>query len=164
MPTTLTCPDTTCRRQLRVPDELLGQCVKCPRCGKVFTAAAESTPLPAASAARDERALGRNGRSEDEDDYDRPAQRPRRRDYLPHRGTTILVCGILSVVTGLGFIFGPMAWAMGNTDLHEIRAGRMDPEGEGAVNAGRICGMIGTVLGILTILSCFLGFAAIWLS
>jgi hypothetical protein len=38
---------------------------------------------------------------------------------------------------------------MGNNDLAEIRAGRMDPEGESSTNAGRICGMIATILGII---------------
>ena len=60
----------------------------------------------------------------------------------PHRGTLILVLGILSLV-----VCGPVgiaAWIMGNTDLKEIDAGRMDPAGRGNTNAGRICGMIGT--------------------
>jgi hypothetical protein len=34
---------------------------------------------------------------------------------------------------------------MGNADLKEMRAGRMDAEGEGVTNAGRICGMISTI-------------------
>ena len=38
---------------------------------------------------------------------------------------------------------------MGNSDLVEMRAGRMDPEGEGVTQAGRICGMIGTGLNVL---------------
>jgi hypothetical protein len=42
-----------------------------------------------------------------------------------------------------------MSWIMGNNDLQEIRAGRMNREGEGQTNAGRICGIIGTVLNAL---------------
>jgi hypothetical protein len=38
---------------------------------------------------------------------------------------------------------------MGNNDLAEMRAGRMDPEGEGLTNAGRICGIIGTILMVV---------------
>ncbi len=65
----------------------------------------------------------------------------------PHRGTIILVLGILSlVVCG---IMGPIAWVMGNTDLREMAAGRMDRSGEGATQAGRICGMIATILMIV---------------
>jgi hypothetical protein len=38
---------------------------------------------------------------------------------------------------------------MGNNDLKEMRAGRMDPEGESNTNVGRICGMISTILHIV---------------
>jgi hypothetical protein len=65
----------------------------------------------------------------------------------PHRGTLILVLGILGLV-----ICGPCgiaAWIMGNGDLKEIDAGTMDPAGRGMTNAGRICGMIATILLIL---------------
>ena len=48
----------------------------------------------------------------------------------PHRGSAVLTLGILSLVI-CGIILGPIAWAMGHADLNEMRAGRMDPEGEG---------------------------------
>ncbi len=65
----------------------------------------------------------------------------------PHRGTTILVLGILSLVCcGL---LGIPAWLMGNADLKEMAAGTMDPAGQGTTSAGKICGIIGTVLAIL---------------
>lgn len=67
-----------------------------------------------------------------------------------HRGTLILVLGILSIV--LCQILGPFAWVMGNNDLKKIAAGTMDPEGQQTTNAGKICGIIGTILGILLIL------------
>jgi hypothetical protein len=101
--------------------------------------------------------------SEDEsdDDYgDHDVRRRRRHDLEPHRGTMILVLGILSIVfTGLGFILGPIAWIMGSNDLTAIRAGRMDPDGEGTTSAGRICGIIGTILGSLSLICCLLYFA-----
>jgi hypothetical protein len=66
-------------------------------------------------------------------------------------GTTILVLGILSlVVCGL---LGPVAWVMGNNAIRE-----MDSQpgvlfrNRGNVTAGRICGIIGTVLLILSVL------------
>jgi hypothetical protein len=65
----------------------------------------------------------------------------------------ILVPGILSLVMA-GPILGPIAWIMGNSDLKEIRAGRMDPEGESQTNAGRICGMIATILSISGLVLC----------
>jgi hypothetical protein len=80
----------------------------------------------------------------------------------PHRGTLILVFGIIGLVACM--FFAPFAWIMGNHDLAEMRSGRMDPEGEGLTNAGRICGIIGTVLfGILVVLNvcgCFVGIIA----
>ncbi|MBI5819780.1 MAG: DUF4190 domain-containing protein [Verrucomicrobia bacterium] len=67
----------------------------------------------------------------------------------PHRGTLILVFGILSLVfcAPLGIV----AWIMGNGDLKQMDAGTMDPSGRSNTNAGRICGIIGTVLLILGI-------------
>ncbi len=71
----------------------------------------------------------------------------------PHRGTLILVFGILGIV-----LCGPLgiaAWVMGNGDLKEMNAGLMDPSGRDNTNAGRICGIIGTVLLILNVLAVF---------
>jgi hypothetical protein len=65
----------------------------------------------------------------------------------PHRGTLILVFGILGI-TVCG-IFGPIAWIMGKADINEIRAGTMDPSGEQLTNIGRILGIVGTVLIVL---------------
>jgi hypothetical protein len=65
----------------------------------------------------------------------------------PHRGTVILVLGILGLV-----VCAPLAiaaWVMGSNDLKEMDAGTMDPTGRGATNAGKICGIIGTILMIL---------------
>lgn len=77
----------------------------------------------------------------------------------PHRGTLILVLGILGIV--LCAVLAPFAWMMGNTDLREMAAGRMDRSGEGLVQAGRICGIIGTVLLIVSVLIVCLYFAVI---
>jgi hypothetical protein len=70
----------------------------------------------------------------------------------PHRGTLILVLGILGIV-----VCGPLgivAWIMGNTDLKEIDGGLMDPAGRGNTNAGRICGMIATILMAVSLVVC----------
>lgn len=70
----------------------------------------------------------------------------------------ILVLGILSlVVCGL---LGPVAWVMGNNAL---KSGAVDPAQAGAVNAGRICGMVASaflVLGLVYVIF-FGGLAAI---
>lgn len=77
----------------------------------------------------------------------------------PHRGTTVLVLGILSIVVCP--ICGIFAWIMGNKDLAAIAAGQMDPEGLGNTKAGRICGIIGTILGIIGIIFMIIYFVVI---
>ncbi|MDT8300278.1 MAG: DUF4190 domain-containing protein [Sedimentisphaerales bacterium] len=67
----------------------------------------------------------------------------------PHRGVLILVLGILGIVCC--FICGIVAWVMGNNDMREIDAGRMDPTGRGLTQAGKICGMVGVILSIVAI-------------
>ena len=66
----------------------------------------------------------------------------------PHRGALILTFGILSIVCC--FPFGIAAWIMGNNDMQQIEAGMMNPSGKGITNAGKICGIVGTIIGILT--------------
>jgi hypothetical protein len=173
----INCP--SCQRRLQVPDSLIGQDVQCPTCGATFVASVGGQPskpverLPEVGVSARETApeeaddKPRRRRPAEDDDYgdydedDDRYRRRRRRDLAPHRGSTILTLGILSLVLGcLGLIFGPIAWAMGNTDMTEIRSGRMDPDGEGLTNAGRICGMIGTILGIIgLVLGCLWIFA-----
>lgn len=68
----------------------------------------------------------------------------------PHRGTLVLVLGILGLV-----ICGPLgiaAWVMGSSDLKEMDAGLMDPSGRSTTQAGKICGMIATILMIIAVL------------
>ena len=67
-----------------------------------------------------------------------------------HRGILILVLGILGLV-----ICGPLgivAWVMGSGDLKEIDAGTMDPAGRGTTQAGKICGIIATILMIIGVI------------
>jgi len=80
----------------------------------------------------------------------------------PHRGTLILVLGILGLI-----VCGPLgiaAWIMGSSDLKEMSAGTMDPSGRGNTSAGQICGMIATILmiiGLIGVAMFFMfGFAA----
>jgi hypothetical protein len=65
----------------------------------------------------------------------------------PHRGTVILVLGILGIVCC--FICGIIAWVMGSSDLKEMSAGRMDASGQGLTQAGKICGMVSVILQIV---------------
>lgn len=76
-----------------------------------------------------------------DDDYDDDDDRD---DLEPHRGSTILVLGLLALlVCGL---IGPFAWSMGSTDLKKMAAGEMDDSGRGETQAGYICGIIATLL------------------
>jgi hypothetical protein len=67
----------------------------------------------------------------------------------PHRGTLILVFGILGLVVCMPF--GIAAWVMANTDLQSMEAGRMDRTGEGLTKAGKILGIISVVILIVGI-------------
>jgi ferric-dicitrate binding protein FerR (iron transport regulator) len=73
-----------------------------------------------------------------------PAEQPAAK---AHRGGVILALGLIGLLAC--WICGAFAWSMGNTDLQEMRAGIMDRSGEGLTQAGRICGMISVILGIL---------------
>jgi len=90
----------------------------------------------------------------------RRRERPSRRSYgAPHRGGMILAFGLIGLIGNfialgpLAIIFAIMAWVMGNADMGEIQAGRMDPEGEGMTQTGRILGIIGTIIGSLYVLA-----------
>jgi uncharacterized membrane protein YjgN (DUF898 family) len=75
--------------------------------------------------------------------------------YYPEdsQATTVLVLGILSLV--LCQILGPIAWVMGNNELAGIDAGRRPPQNRGTAQAGRILGIISTVLMIIGIVVLF---------
>jgi hypothetical protein len=67
----------------------------------------------------------------------------------PNRGGTVLVLGILSLV--VCSIMGPIAWSMGSEELRRIDAGQAPPDGRGNANAGKICGIISSVLMIVMV-------------
>lgn len=161
MPEVVSCP--ACQRKLQVPEAYFGQSVQCPECKQIFTAAAPGSvppavsvppPLPAASETPPLPADGpeeleappRRRRFEDDEDDRDYRDRPRRRYVAPHRGSLILTFGILAIIPCLMPIFGPLAWIMGSHDLAEIRAGKMEAEGEGLTQGGRILGIIFTSL------------------
>ncbi len=70
--------------------------------------------------------------------------------YEEHRGTMILVFGILGIACC--FPFGIAAWVMGNADMQKINAGIMDPKGKGTTNAGKICGIVSVALASIGII------------
>jgi predicted Zn finger-like uncharacterized protein len=128
----------------------------CPRCG-------EAVPAGAARCLR-------CGQPFDEEEEDQSWERGVRRDSEPHRSGLLLTLGVVSIVCGAlgtaffccapvaalflvaGFSCGIPAWVMGHRDLAKMRAGEMDPRGEGVAYGGRICGIIGTILNIVGLL------------
>ena len=68
----------------------------------------------------------------------------------PHRGVLVLVLGILGLV-GCGILTGIPAWVIGSGDLKAMDAGTMDPSGRSLTNAGKICGMIATIIAIVAV-------------
>lgn len=73
------------------------------------------------------------------------------------QASTVLVLGILGLV--LCQVLSPFAWVMGSRVVNEIDGSRGAYGGRGIANAGRVCGIVGTVLIGLTILLVF-GFVA----
>jgi len=68
----------------------------------------------------------------------------------PHRGTLILVLGILSLIV-CGPLLGIPAWIMGRGDLKTIDAGQMDPAGRDLTKIGMILGILSTAFAILAV-------------
>jgi ABC-type nickel/cobalt efflux system permease component RcnA len=68
----------------------------------------------------------------------------------PHRGTLILMFGILGLV--VCFPFGIAAWVMGGADIAAMNRGEMDRSGESITNTGRILGIISVVLAAIGVL------------
>lgn len=136
----------------------------CPGCDRLLPAGAGRC-----STCGERQAAARNRREEP-----RGYGPPVRRDAEPHRGSAILVMGIMSMVVLffgcpfvvpwlIGIVLGVLAWVMGSADLAKMKRGEMDTEGQSNTRAGWVCGIIGTVLNTVLLLGCgtAIGFA-IW--
>lgn len=161
-----------CGQMLRVADEHAGKKARCPACGTVA-----DVPLPAGQSPLVEPGspfmgqppLGAESGSPFAD-KPHPAEQPggwaeRRQpeinpyatpaapraasaEYLrPHRGGLVLTFGILGILCCMPL--GIAAWVMGASDLSEIRAGRMDPNGETLTRVGMILGIVSVGFAIL---------------
>lgn len=78
--------------------------------------------------------------------------------------TTAMVLGIIGLAGiatcgGITLVLSPFAWVTGARALREIRANPGTYGGEGSASAGRIMGIIGTVLLILGIIATVAFFA-----
>ena len=180
----LRCPE--CGTTLGVDESLLGRQVRCTNCQAVFTAEAQpgmpSEPSPESfregparesEGPREERVRDRpdevddrparppryDDYADDDDDFDRPR---RRRPTVPHRGGSVLAMGIGIIVASclcafIGIGLGSGAVNMANKDLQQMDEGWMDRSGRGQTQAGKVCGIIGVVLGVIfLILTCLI--------
>lgn len=73
---------------------------------------------------------------------------------LRHRGTFILVMGILGFLT-FG-VMGLAAWIMGNNDLRRMNVGLMESDGMDRTEYGRILGIISVIVFAVAALIYFL--------
>lgn len=85
-----------------------------------------------------------------------PPPPPSASGLKPHRGATVLTLGILALVLSgcapVSVVLGIIAINMGGNDLRAMDLNHMDADGRGLTQAGRICGIIGVILGGLALL------------
>src|ERR1700722_19066430 len=166
MPITINCPE--CEKKLKVPEAAVGKRVRCPACSNLVVVnssdekgaepeaniTAAPPPWQAETPARKGPPPLPKDREDEDDDELEPEPRPkkRRRKYRddnrdwedeikPHRGTTILILGALSILLScLPVISAPLAFqaiSMGSEDLSQMSSGRMDHAGHGMTLAGK---------------------------
>jgi hypothetical protein len=176
MPETIQCAH--CQAPLRLPEQFIGQEVRCPACQKTFMAQMPAaSPPPAAEQRREQPpspirseplANVRPSRRQpdyDDDDYDDAYSF--RRYARVDRSSTVKILGIVGlalVALGLcvgipvvlvGFGLGIAAVIMGRNDLALMKLGERDPAGRPATKTGVLCGTIAIVLtGVLLVLGC----------
>lgn len=65
------------------------------------------------------------------------------------RATAALVVGIVGIVCCQ--LAGPVAWYLGNAELRAIATGAAPAAGEGLAKAGKILGIVGTILLVMVL-------------
>jgi hypothetical protein len=75
---------------------------------------------------------------------------------LPSNATNVLILGVLGIA--LCQVLGPVAWVMANKELAAIDNGEADPTKRGTVMAGKITGIVATVMIVLMALWMAFGF------
>jgi predicted Zn finger-like uncharacterized protein len=168
MPEQVRCPE--CNAPLRVPDNLRGKNVKCPKCQTTFIAEMEETeerqgivrePPPA----RRSRAMEETEEEEFlEEEEEEVEERPRRRrrgkprsaaamDAVSGPATALLVVGVIDVVIALLNIIPPLV--MGSTVATLLMGGWVvanNPEKVADMIVSLVMGFIGLFIGPLIIM------------
>ena len=171
MPIEISC--SNCQAILRVADEHAGKSARCPQCSTVIPI--PLTPLP------DEQSAASNWQGQpaeqpgaSDNPYSTPAT-PTSNPYAApttkpgmghgweaHRGPTILVLGIVSLVCC--FFAAIPAIIMANEDLRKMDQGVMNPDGRALTTAGKIIGIVSLIMNavviVIQILFVFVGAVA----
>lgn len=121
----------TCGKLLRTGPENAGRPAACPGCGDRIEVPQETVEVG------EKRLPQIEGTPEG------------RRPFRPHRGGLALAFGILAWATCP--LFGVAAWAIAANDLRAMRAGEMDPSGEGLTRAGLILGALNVAMTVLAV-------------
>jgi predicted Zn finger-like uncharacterized protein len=157
MPEVVTCPK--CERQLRVPDELIGQRVKCPTCGTNFTATVAGSPsgpspVPSDPSPGEREDLERGpqsfspqARQEMGDDYgtERRTQDKRQRalSSLKVPGIFLITLGVLAAFMDMYLVVNAIAVA--NIKVEDVVAQNPNLKGQEQMVANMLKIMGGTV-------------------
>lgn len=81
----------------------------------------------------------------------------------PHRGSSLLVFGVLSILTTwcfVGSVVGLVIWIFGSTDLEEMDKNLRDSTGRTMTKAGKILGQIATIIGAIWVVATILRYLA----
>lgn len=172
----ITCPN--CGTQLNAPDSLVGQQVTCGKCRCLFVAHSQGSPSSSPAEAPDSPApnAASGGATPQAGPQIAPPPiavgpvgYPQAGAYyqpmpLPTSGYAVasLVLGIASLALCIFYglpslVCGPLALVFSNMAGKDIRAGKVNPSSAGLAKAGKICGLIGLLLGILIVLTLVLG-------
>ena len=82
-----------------------------------------------------------------------PIAPPPVQDKASNQAITALILGIAGILTvwccGFGALVAPFGWYLGHKELQMIASGQSSASGQGIAQAGKILGLIGTILGVL---------------
>jgi hypothetical protein len=172
MPALIRCP--TCRRKLRVPDELLARNVECPDCRAVFVAEVESEDVePAAPRARTAATRSSSTieietddrRDEDDEDvprrYRRRARRAQARDDVAGPAVGLVTVAAIDILLAFYFIFMSLVTAANGPEARgklergpAPNQGPVEPKADPEEEAERIVGSAVIVLWGVVCLLC----------
>ena len=156
MPIQFNCPE--CQSVLQTPREMVGKNCKCPTCGNVMEIPSPWSESPYAPIDMSAPIDAQNEFVSSPWSHQGGLHDP---NLQPHRGETILVLGIFSLLVGVfgcgccglvvpfGLGLGIPAVIMGRADLKAMDENRMNPAGRGSTKGGMICGALGIVLAVL---------------